>query len=93
MSLYKDLTVGTPFFNDSKFDQIQQIYPKDRKSKLTVVQVRVQRGDTILSVTEKVNHQLPELDIEQMITDFKTINPNIDPYQLQPETIYYFPVY
>lgn len=93
VSLYKDITIGTPFINDSKLDQIQQIYPKDFQHNLSVAQVRVQHGDTVLSITERVNHQLPELDIEKIITDFKAINPNIDPYHLQTDTFYYFPVY
>lgn len=93
-SLYRDLTIGTPPFNDSKLEQIQQIYPEDQKEdKLSAVQVRVQPGDTVLSIIEKINHQLPELDIEQMMIDFKTMNPNIDPYHLQTDSIYYFPVY
>src|SRR5690625_5763881 len=74
-------------------DLIQQTYHKDNANNLSAIKVRVQHGDTVLSIIEQINHQLPEQDIEQMIIDFRSINPNIDPYNLQGNTIYYFPVY
>lgn len=93
ISLYKDLTIGTPFINDSKSNHIQQIYPKDEQNKLPAIQVRAQHGDTVLSITEQINDQLLELNIEQIMSDFKKMNQNIDPFNLQTDTIYYFPVY
>jgi len=93
VSLYKDLTIGTSHFNDNKFNHTQQIYLKEQESKLSVIQVRVQPGDTVLSITEQINQQLPHLDIMQIMNDFKTINPNVEPYHLQSDTVYYFPLY
>src|SRR5690625_6057711 len=65
ISLYKDLTKGISFSNNTKPKQMQQIYPKEQKGKLQAVAVRVQAGDTLLSVTEQFNQQTPELDIDQ----------------------------
>lgn len=93
ISLYKDLTIGTPFINDSKSNHIQQIYLKDEQNKLPAIQVRAQHGDTVLSITEQINDQLLELNIEQIMSDFKKMNQNIDPFNLQTDTTYYFPVY
>lgn len=93
ISLYKDLTDGSFSFNHNKLGQIQQIYPNEQETKLTVVAVRVQAGDTLLSITEQINQQTLELDIDQMINDFKTLNPTIDPFHLEPNSVYYFRIY
>src|SRR5699024_6315159 len=90
MSLSKDSRDGMSFFNNTKPKQIQQIYPKVQKGKLQAVAVRVQAGDTLLSVTEQFNQQTPELDIDQIIDDFKILNPTTDPFVLEPDSIYYF---
>lgn len=93
LSLYKDLTIGTTPFNENKLQPIEQTNLKKVENKLSVVEFRVQPGDTVLSVTEQLNHQLVALDVTQIISDFKTINPHTDPYQLQFNTTYFFPVY
>ncbi|HLQ97886.1 MAG TPA: hypothetical protein VK135_04265 [Candidatus Dormibacteraeota bacterium] len=93
ISLYKDLTKGISFSNNTKPKQMQQIYPKEQKGKLQAVAVRVQAGDTLLSVTEQFNQQTPELDIDQIIDDFKILNPTTDPFVLEPDSIYYFRIY
>lgn len=93
LSLYKDLTVGTPLSNENKSSHVQQSNLKDKENSLSGIQVRIQPGDTVLSITEQINHQLPAMDITQIIADFKTINPHTNPYDLQSDTIYYFPLY
>lgn len=93
ISLYKDLTDGYSSFNNSKLDPIQQTYSKEHKIKSSIVAVRVQPGDTLLSITEQINQPLPELDMKQIMFDFKAINPNIDPFDLEIDSIYYFHKY
>ena len=90
ISLYKDLTIGTPLFKENKSSLTPQT---NQELKFSITKVSVQSGDTVLSITEQLNHQLITLDITKIIMDFKTINPEIDPYNLQTNTDYYFPLY
>jgi len=92
VGLHKDLTIGTSLFNNNKPGQIQQIYPNGQKN-ISAVAVRVEAGDTLLSITEQINQQTTELDIDQIIIDFKKLNPNIDPFDLEPNSMYYFRIY
>ncbi|MEC5422240.1 hypothetical protein QGM71_01870 [Virgibacillus sp. C22-A2] len=62
--------------------------------KFNVIHIKVQPGDTVLSIVEELNEDtLDSLDISQLISDFKMINPNSDPYNLQAHHYYYFPLY
>lgn len=93
ISLYKDLTLGTFQHNSHKSNHMEQTHFKNQENKLSAIRVRIQPGDTVLSITEQINQQLPHIDIMQIMNDFKTINPNVDPYHLQSDIVYYFPVY
>lgn len=58
------------------------------------IKVKVQPGDTVLSLMEKVNnYELDNLDIDKIIADFKQLNPLVNPYDLKINHYYYFPVY
>lgn len=93
VSLYKDLTIGSSFSNVNKTIHTQQTNSINQKNGMSVIQVRAQPGDTVLSITEELNQQLPDLNIPQIIDDFKILNPNIEPHHLQNDTVYYFPLY
>lgn len=91
ISIYNDLTFGTPF-------QIKEESPKITNSSdaenANAILVEVQPGDTLLSKVEQLNEDLPiNLDISQIISDFKKLNPSVDPHKLQTNTSYLFPVY
>lgn len=57
-----------------------------------VVKVQVQPSDTILSVTEQINQSV-HLHVNEIIDDFKLLNPFADPHDLQTDGFYYFADY
>ena len=60
----------------------------------TIVQLKVLPGETFLSIMEQINPLLfNDLDIEQLIEVFISLNPQTDPYQLVVGETYYFPKY
>lgn len=83
ISIYKDLSVrSTPIDNVNSLNGV------------SVVKVKIQPGDTVLSVTERVNnYTIDKLDLEKVISDFKELNKFADPYNLQINKHYYFPIY
>lgn len=92
LSFYHDFTTGYPSpFKDHKDIPVQM---EKQKKDLNVVKVRAEHGDTVLSIMERLHpHDIEELDISQMIDDFKMLNSNVDPYTLQQNTYYLFPFY
>lgn len=92
-SIYNDITIGTSPFTENKLYIKKPVVPKKNEGEISIIEVRLQPGDTVLSVTEQINQQQETLDIAQVMNDFKEINPYIDPYHLEPDTSYFFPVY
>lgn len=75
---YLDLTNGTNFFTSSEKQPYQEIV--------------VQKGETVLSVLEKMNGTLP-VPIDEAIQDFQKLNPHVDPMNIEADKSYKFPVY
>ncbi|WP_138415769.1 hypothetical protein [Aquibacillus sediminis] len=70
-----------------------QSYPKETE-KYQVVQQAIQPGDTVLSVVESLNSEHNNaFQMEEIINDFKALNPGVDPHQIKPDQHYYFPRY
>ncbi|MDY0408454.1 hypothetical protein ACFFIS_02740 [Virgibacillus soli] len=89
ISIYYDLTVTNkvPTIDNSTI-------PNNNVESFHVKKVKVSRGDTLLSVVEQINQGISgHLNMEEIIMDFKTSNPNIDPYKLEVGKYYYFPIY
>lgn len=91
MSIYNDLTSGTSLLTDNKPPSSEHAKQQNTKQ-FTVVKVKVQAGDTVLSIVEEVNQSLSSLDMKQIFTDFQLIN-HADPHQLNTGDYYYFPLY
>jgi len=90
VSIYKDLTIDTSKIkSDSKITQFTDA------SELSGIRIRIDPGDTVLSIVEQINKEnhISKIDITQIITDFEKINPDVDPYELKPNNFYYFPLY
>ncbi|WP_156290717.1 hypothetical protein [Oceanobacillus salinisoli] len=88
-SIYKDLSLGTePNENVPTQETTIQI-----NENYSAMKVKVTSGDTVLSIVENINEGKGEIAIDQMMTDFQQLNPEVNPYRLQPNTFYYFPVY
>lgn len=87
-SVYQDLHVGS--LQNSTDPPLQTVPITDYNA----VYVKVQHGDTILSIVENINSDsIQRLDVDQIMDDFKVLNPNVNPHQLRPGHYYYFPSY
>lgn len=102
VSIGRDLTTGT--FPKSAAQQPKQAEdaPKQQttgETKTTenkryrTVQHKVVAGETVLTIIKKLNVEGPPVTIQQMIQDFKTLNPNVEPHNIQTSQIYTFPIY
>lgn len=89
VSIYKDLGESN---HDAKPVQDPNI-PSQTYTDFTIMHIKVESGDTVLSIVEQINHHTQKLDLHQIIADFRQINPTVDPYHLKPQVFYYFPKY
>lgn len=91
ISIYKDLTVGIS--PDNKYQAIDSKVSQSIND-FSIVKAKVHGGDNLLSIAEQLNStQFTNLDIQKVIEDFQLINPDVDPYNLQINNFYYFPLY
>lgn len=90
MSLYKDIIRESS--NKDQLANQEDIFEPTLSTSFQVLKIKVEPGDTLLSVSEQINH-IDILDVEQLIQDFKMINPFVDPFALKPNVNYYFPLY
>jgi hypothetical protein len=65
------------------------------KAKTTApyIKVKVKAGDTVLSIVEQLTHSSIPVPIEKVIADFKALNKEISPENIQIGKEYKFPVY
>lgn len=102
-SITNDLTTGT--FPDSSPKQDKensstphaksQAFDKNTSSseRYDVMKHEVNAGQTVLSIIEQINHPNLSVTYEQMLEDFRTLNKDQDPHQIQVNEVYFFPVY
>lgn len=56
------------------------------------VPVKVNPGDTVLSITEEIQTEpTQELSTEMILSAFQSLNPTIQPTQIHVHEVYYFP--
>ncbi|MDY0396701.1 hypothetical protein ACFSMW_05640 [Virgibacillus halophilus] len=92
-SIRDDLTNKTMEPNTDSVHHVQTISGGENTQMNEVVKFKTKHGDTVLSVAEKLNGGSLPVSAEQLMADFRIANPKIDPYHLESNTIYYFPVY
>lgn len=91
ISIYKDLTIGTP--SDNKY-QATDSQVSHSINDFTIIKAKVYSGDNLLSIAEQLNStRFTQINIEKLIEDFQLVNPTVDPYNLQINNFYYFPLY
>ncbi|SFA70701.1 hypothetical protein SAMN04488072_101139 [Lentibacillus halodurans] len=91
ISVHQDLTVGTPLNNNL---DSQNNPPIVEQENITFIKVQTNTGDTVLSIVEELNKQNNnDLDISQILDDFKALNPGVEPLHIQTGEYYYFPLY
>lgn len=86
LSIYQDFTTGftTNYHPKTRFDEYSY----------TITPIKVMPGETVLSILESLNgDNMYDMEINEIMDDFKEMNPNADPYELKPATVYYFPIY
>src|SRR5699024_6379586 len=87
ISIYKDITEGTLPGQHSEEDQVEVT----SNISTSIIKVKVKPGETVLSITERINNfSNKRIDIQQILTDFKQYNPNTNPNHLQVNEYYYF---
>ena len=85
LSLYNDIKKNNSFHTQP--DQTMNV-----TENMHTVKVKVQAGDTILSVSERINgDHLQNIKIEDILQDFYDVNQGVK--QLTPDNSYFFPVY
>ncbi|MFZ3578622.1 LisM domain containing protein [Virgibacillus sp. DJP39] len=84
-SIYHDITLGSFPLNNEL--QKTKTVSYDKK-----VYVKVLPGETVLSIVERYN-KTKTVNIDQIISDFKKLNPHAESYQLKSYQFYYFPLY
>lgn len=88
ISIYNDLNGKTQITEESNSNH------HNNNIKFTIMHIKVQPGDTVLTIVEEINsNKFSTLDINQILSDFQEINPTVDPYSIQPHSFYYFPKY
>lgn len=76
----------------TKKDKEEQ--PVNKKSdSFEIIQRKVDPGETVLSIVEKINDSKSDVQIKQILDDFNQLNPGVDPHQLRTDTEYLFPLY
>ncbi len=100
-STYYDLTFGTlpshfaeagtesKAMTESNVKQAPQEQAQDEAYQ----EVIVEPGYTVLSIVEHLHDESVPASIEEVIHDFKQLNPNIEPESIQIGHSYLFPVY
>ncbi|WP_404453456.1 hypothetical protein [Oceanobacillus kapialis] len=86
LSIYTDITKGSIQTGPKHPANMETVH-------YTVQQIKVQQGDTVISIIEGINPSLKGWNVEDLLTDFKVINPSADPFKLHVDHYYYFPVY
>ncbi|GAA0602316.1 hypothetical protein GCM10009001_19060 [Virgibacillus siamensis] len=91
MSTYKDLTVGT--MDDSSHSARNQV-TSTTSTHSQAAHIKVQEGETVLSIVEQLNQEsVQTIDIDQILDDFKRLNPDAKPLKIKAGKYYYFPLY
>ena len=89
LSLYNDIKKET-HYNLSESPSMD----KNIHNNIPVVKIKIKPGDTILSVSEKLNGEnLNHIKIEEIIEDFNSVNPEVSTIELTPGLSYFFPLY
>ncbi|MEI3611696.1 hypothetical protein [Pseudogracilibacillus sp. SO30301A] len=90
LSLYNDIQKGT----NNKTNESSTMDDQGINKNIPVVKIKVEAGDTILSVSEELNgEKLNQIKIEDILDDFNSVNPEVTTIELTPGMYYYFPTY
>lgn len=86
LAIHHDLTKGTLAISEKVVKINHEL------DSLEYFEKRVSRGDTLISIMESAQHPL-RVPISTVINDFRQLNNDILPEQMQDGKIYKFPIY
>ncbi|WML45323.1 hypothetical protein [Neobacillus sp. PS3-40] len=89
--VYFDLTVGTLPNGSTKKAEAVAIEKSD--SNLPYFKIKVNPGETLISIVEHHANKSLSVPIDDLIRDFKALNPGQSPEKIQIGKIYRFPNY
>lgn len=87
-SVYHDMMSGS-----IPTDKEKSVQKTTASINYNIVKVKILPGDTVLSIVEKYNDSIKSLDVNQIVSDFRKLNEDAQPYQLKTNHYYYIPVY
>lgn len=87
-SVYFDITKGT--LPGSSLPVQQKL--EDNETEITYKEIKIEAGDTLLSVIEREEGKLTQ-PIQTIMGDFQKLNKGISPHELQIGKTYKFPSY
>ncbi|MGE8206231.1 hypothetical protein ACQKP0_17025 [Heyndrickxia sp. NPDC080065] len=90
-SVYIDINFGTI----PSISHASEVKEKVKKQKVSVPYKtqKIKPGNTVLSIVESINKSPLKVSIDRVITDFKKLNNDIKPEEIQIGQIYKFPIY
>ena len=92
-TIYHDLTIGSLPIKPKEASQKQTNQAIETK-KISYINWIVQPGDTVLSIHEHLSDGThSNISIEQIITDFETLNPSTHASDIKIGHTYKFPIY
>lgn len=87
-TVYIDISKGTIPVNTQQVSAMNN----NPETKLAFVEMKVTNGDTVFTLFKKANGSYVE-DIDRLIKDFKKLNNNVDPVDIQIDKEYKIPIY
>lgn len=93
LSLLLIMLIGVGIYFDLTIGSLPKKEIAEKQTTIPYQEVTVQAGFTVLSIVEHLHDGPVPATIQQIIADFKTLNPNIDPEEIQVGQTYLFPVY
>ncbi|WP_243386309.1 hypothetical protein [Bacillus kexueae] len=95
--VYYDLKVGTlPSFQEQNATFVtkeEQLEVFDVDQSISFQLITVNKGDTVLSIVERINEQSEDISIETIIADFEQLNPSTKAHNILIGEAYKFPLY
>ncbi|RAS82991.1 LysM peptidoglycan-binding domain-containing protein [Priestia endophytica] len=87
---YYDISVGTLKASSPQAVETAAVQKSEKQEYQTVV---VQQGDTVLSIISQLQKEDSNLNIEKISQDFRRLNDNLSPENIQVGKKYKFPIY
>lgn len=93
-AVYIDLTKGTLPKQAASVTAVSTTTKQpEQKVSIAYFEKEVNRGDTVLTIVEQQHNGIDNLPINDIVTDFSSLNNGLKPEEIQYGEIYKFPSY